>query len=116
MVWIVLGTIGIVLAMVGLGVLIDRKWALLPRADELRRIEPPRPPAPPPPPPGETPATAVRADARARRRLLAQQRCCGVAMAEVGDEPLIFDRRRIAVVRLRCATCRATRSLYIEPI
>lgn len=107
MLWTILGTLGIVVAVVALGVAVDRRFPLLPRPRVRRRLEAPAPA------PGTTPATAVPAGARHDR--LGPPRCCGAGMAAAGEEPIVYDGRALLIVRLRCPRCGATRSLYIDP-
>jgi hypothetical protein len=51
------------------------------------------------------------------RRVLERQRCTCDAktpMEREGEDDVRYDRRTLRVVRLRCPTCAATRSMYFE--
>ena len=111
--WVMLGTLAIVIAMVGLGLALDRWIGLLPRPEELTAGQ--RPVAALPTA-GETAGAAIRAGADARGRVLARQRCCGVTMTAGAEDEVVLAGRRLLVVRLTCAVCAAHRPLYFEPV
>ncbi|HVV84056.1 MAG TPA: hypothetical protein VHE35_13365 [Kofleriaceae bacterium] len=110
--WVVLGTVAIVIAMVGLGLVLDRWIGVLPRPEELTAGQRP---APSLPAAGETAGCAIRATSAARSRVIARQRCCQVTMAAGAEEPVVLAGKRLVVVRLTCAVCGAHRPLYFEP-
>ena len=109
--WVVLATIAIVIATVGLGLVLDRWIGILPRPEPL----PAGPLAPPSPAAGETAGGAIRASSEARARVLARQRCCGITMIAGDEEPVVLAGRALLVVRLTCSVCQAHRALYFEP-
>ena len=94
--WVV-GTILIVLATMGLGVVIDRK--LRPRAVGAPKRELLHAP-------GAAPATAIASAA------LRPPRCC-IAMTETGRETVHYDERELLVVRFACPRCATMRSIYV---
>ena len=96
--WIVFGTIGIVLGTIGLGLVIDRM--LRPR-DQLATRSVPLLHAP-----GDAPATAI---AYVKLR---PPRCCR-AMAETGRERVRYGEGELVVVRFACARCGTVRSIYV---
>ena len=111
MIWIVLGTVAIVGATIGLGVVIDRKWGLLPRAKEL---EAPRPTlsgyaA------GEAPETAIAASPMALERLRRDQHCpvCKSPMDGLADDRATYDGRELIVVHFQCPRDATKLSLYV---
>lgn len=110
--WVVLGTLAIVTAMIGLGLALDRWIGLLPRPEELTAGQ--RPP-PALPAAGETAGAAIRATSAARGRVLARQRCCAVTMTAGAEDTVVLAGRRLVVVRLTCAVCGAHRPIYFEP-
>lgn len=110
--WVVLGTIAIVIAMVALGLVLDRWIGLLPRPEELAVGA--APPAPALPAAGETAAVAIRASAAARARVLARQRCCQVTMTAGVEQAVVLAGKPLVVVRLTCAVCSRHRPLYFE--
>jgi hypothetical protein len=112
--WVVLGTVAIVIAMVGLGLALDRWVGVLPRAEELAALDRPAP-APALPAAGETAGAAIRATTSARARVLGRQRCCDVTMTAGPEDPIVLGGRKLVVIRLTCPVCGAHRPLYFEP-
>jgi hypothetical protein len=112
---VILGTIGIVAAMIGLGVLIDRKWSILPRPGELAKIDPK---APPPDPPGTAPGAALRLTEKKLERARESQRCaaCKARLTAGPGETIRFGDRQLQVFRMTCENCGATRALYVEVV
>ena len=115
MIVIVLGTIAVVAATIAVGVLVDRKWGLLPRPERLRAAS--ARPALPDHAVGEAPATAIGVSSAAQlERLRAGQRCpdCRTIMSGEADDHVRFGGRELLVLRFRCARCAARRALYID--
>lgn len=110
--WIVLGTVAIMIAMVGLGALLDRWIGVLPRAEELAAAPPAKAALPAA---GETAGAAIRATPSARARVLARARCCAVTMTAGPEEPVVLAGRPLLVVRVTCAVCGGHRPIYFEP-
>jgi hypothetical protein len=113
---VVIGTLAIVAGVIAIGVLIDRKWSLLPRKGEHARVAAARA-APPPDPPGTTPATALRVPESRLTRLLDGQRCAACKKridVPAGGEPVKLGDRNLVVYRLTCPSCSASRALYVE--
>jgi hypothetical protein len=113
MVGTIVGTIAIVLVVIVVGLLVDRKYAILPRPSDLA----PEKPAPPPYAAGEAPATAIRARAGQQAKLR-EQRCakCRVAMTPLPDDSVRYDDRELLVLGFACPACQARRSLYVERV
>jgi len=114
MVAIVAGTLLIVAITVVIGRWLDRRFSLLPRADDFA-AKPRRPPEPIQA--GETAAAAIRADASQLVRLRSQ-RChgCRRELTASGDDPVRYAERDLIVLQFRCPACGAKRSLYVEPV
>ena len=109
---VVLGVIAVVAATVGLGVYLDRKLGILPRGEKLAE---PRPPLPPDAA-GDAPATAIRARAGQIDRLRTQRcRACRTPLAAEPDDHVRYDGKELLVLRFRCPSCGAHRSIYIQP-
>ena len=112
--WIVIGTIAIVLTTIGLGVAIDRRWGVIPRKAKL--LEAQRPGlALPPHAPGEAPATAIHAGPAELEQLRRRQRCpaCRAAMAGRPDDRVIYDGRELLVLHFACPRCATPKSVYV---
>ena len=107
----ILGTAGIVVGTVAVGLLIDRYVTrVIPRAEDLAR-DPRRDHAP-----GTAPATAIACGPRRRQRIAGRQRCdCGARMTRASEDVARLGDRDLAVIRLRCPGCGAARSLYFVP-
>ena len=112
---VILGTIGIVAAVIGLGVLIDRKWSILPRPGELAQADAK---APPPDPPGTAPGAALRLTEKKLERALESQRCaaCKARVTAGPGETIRFGDKELRVFRLTCGKCGAGRALYVDVI
>lgn len=112
---VIIGTLGIVGVVVALGMLIDRKWSILPRPGELAQIDPK---APKPDPPGTTPATALRLTPKKLVAALAAQRCaeCNARLTAGDGEPIRLGDRALTVYRLTCPACSTGRALYVDVI
>jgi len=105
-IWTVLGTLGIVGAVIVAGVLADRRFGLLPRPREL--LEAGRPGWKlPPHAPGEAPETALAAPPRTVRCHACPRRALpdGHSRATLGDRTLV-------VRRYRCPQCAAITTIY----
>jgi hypothetical protein len=114
MIWLVVGTIGIVAITIVAGVLLDRKIGILPRPEKLRALDKPRGPTYAP---GEVPATAIRTTPAALAKLRASQRCteCRAPAIAETEERVRYNGRDLIVVRFRCTRCGDSHPLYIEP-
>jgi hypothetical protein len=114
----ILGTIAIVAVVVVAGYFADRRFGILPRGERLRddgeakRVAPGTAFAA-----GEAPATALAPNPAALARLRATPpRCTGDAVAMVADpDDLVkFAGKDMLVLRFRCPTCSAARSIYCQ--
>ena len=110
----IVGTVAIVGLTIAIGVYIDRRVKLLPRAEDLAPAErnpPPKHAA------GEAPATAIRARDAQQTRLRGSQRCtqCRAAMISEPDDTVRYDNRALLVLQFRCPECAARRALYVDP-
>jgi hypothetical protein len=110
--WTVIGTILIVAASIGTGVVVDRKWSVLPRKGQL---------AGPPAPkqldaPGAAPASAIAAGPGEIELLRRGQKCsCRTAMDVAADgDRVTYEGHELRVLRFACPRCGATRSLYVR--
>jgi RNase P subunit RPR2 len=109
----VAGTIAIVLVTIAIGIFVDRKVGLLPRADKLAEPRPRMPSHVA----GEAPATAIRAGTAQLSKLRAQRcRSCRAAMTAGDDDHVRYDERDLIVLHYRCPRCGAKRSLYVEHV
>ena len=106
------GTIAVVILTIALGVLVDRKWPILPRRKDLAT---PRPLSAPHGA-GEAPETALRASVPQLARLKTSQRCsgCRASMQCDREDTVRYDARELTVLALRCPRCGAARGLYVD--
>jgi hypothetical protein len=114
MIWIVLGTIGIIAAMIAVGFVLDRRFGVLPRPNELRdSARQPRPTYAA----GDAPSTAIRATAERLANLRESKRCteCRGPASLESEERVRYDERELIVLRFRCTHCNEARSLYVDP-
>jgi hypothetical protein len=109
---IIVGTIALALIAVVVGLVVDRRYPVLPRPEQLQ--EAPAKPAIAHAA-GESPATAIRARESAVAKLRVQ-RCqtCRAAMANDADDTVRYDERELLVLHFTCAGCGARRSLYLD--
>jgi hypothetical protein len=112
---VVLGTLAVVAAVIAIGVLIDRRWSILPRPEELRDEGAPKPP---PDPPGTVASAPLRLTARKLSRALVAQRCvtCRTRLEAGPGEPIRFAGKELQLFRMTCGTCGAGRGLYVEQV
>lgn len=112
---VILGTLGIVAGVIVAGMLIDRRWSILPRKGELATIDA-KPPPPAPEPPGTVPAAALRITPRKLEKALVAQRCvaCKARLDAGPGEPIRYANRELQVFRMTCANCGAGRGLYVD--
>ena len=115
MIWIVLGTIGIVAATVVAGVLVDRKWGILPRPKDLLEAGKPQR-ALPGHAPGESPATAISASPMQIEKLRRSQRCrtCKGPLDVLADDTVTYDERELLVLQFHCPRCKAKTFVYVR--
>jgi hypothetical protein len=102
-----LGTVGIVIATVAVGLAIDR-WVtrVVPRGADLARPRDEHAP-------GAAASTAISCTSWRRRRLIERQRCdCGARLVPGADDRARLGDRDLLVTRLRCPSCGGGRSLY----
>jgi hypothetical protein len=103
MIWTILGTLGVIAAVIVTGVIVDRKLGLLPRPRAL--LEAPR--RPPPHAPGEAPETALDAAPRDVRC-----RGCGLRTWPEGESRATYDGRELVIRRYGCTRCTAITTIY----
>ena len=117
MIWTVLGTIGVVAATIIAGMLVDRRWPLLPRKEDLQLAGGPRPLLPGFGA-GEAPETAVPATIGEIERLRRKQRCprCKIALDSAADDTVTYDGAVLRVLRFTCARCAGLRSVYVREV
>jgi hypothetical protein len=111
---VIVGTIAIVLITVIIGLLVDRKYSVVPKASELDP-KPARKPAPPTYAEGEAPATAIRASASQLAKLRCQ-RCatCRSEMTNDADDTVRYNDRELLVLHFSCPAGHGKRSVYVE--
>lgn len=119
----ILGTIGIVIAVVAIGVLIDRRWGILPRPGELAAAgeanakgkAKDKDKAVAPEPPGTVAAAPLRLTPKKLAAALTAQRCagCGARVDAGPGEPIRYADAELQLFRLTCAQCGAGRGLYV---
>ena len=111
----ILGTIVIVLITVAVGLLVDRKYKLLPSPETLDAEQ--RKPPPPTHGPGEAPATAIRAN-DTQLAHLREQHCstCRTKKTNTPDDTVRYDERELLVLHFTCPACVHSSVLYVERI
>lgn len=114
---VVVGTIAIVAVVIVIGVLIDRRFRLLPAKEDFetdrdrKRKEVASHAA------GEAAATALRVRAAQVDKLRTSQRCasCRAVMRNDADDAVRYDKADLLVLHFTCPSCAQTRTLYVEP-
>jgi hypothetical protein len=114
-IWTVLGTLGVVLGTIVAGMWADRRWTLLPRAEDLQlasgkqyllpgHVE------------GEAPATAIDASIGDIERIRHRQKCprCKVALDSAADDTATHEGVALRVLRFTCPRCHGLRSVYVR--
>ena len=113
MVGAIVGTIAIVLVTVVIGLFVDRKVAVLPRAE----TQPERKALPTTHAPGEAAATAlvIRGDAQLAK-LREAQRCpaCRAPMRGEPDDHVRYGDSELLVLAFHCTSCSGKRTLYVD--
>jgi|SRR5688572_2401837 hypothetical protein len=117
----ILGTIGIVIAVVAIGMLIDRRWGILPRPGELAAAGDAKAKAKTaaaPEPPGTAAAAPMRLTPKKLAAALTAQRCagCGARVDAGPGEPIRYADAELQLFRLTCAQCGAARGLYVAVV
>ena len=109
----IIGTIVIVVATVGIGLLIDRKWHVIHRKEKLleagrRGLALPGHAA------GEAPATAIEVSS-AELEALRRKKCeaCRSETDALADDAVVYDGRELLVVHARCRRCNRPRTTYV---
>jgi hypothetical protein len=110
---IILGTILIVLVTIGVGLLVDRKWGVIPREERL--LEQSKRPALPGYAPGEAPATA-RAASPAEIEKLRRAKCteCRGETDVLPDDRVTYEGAELLVISTRCRRCGYKRAVYVS--
>jgi len=114
MIGAIIGTIAIVLVMIAIGLMIDRKAPILGRPEqaasdaELKKKATHAA--------GEAPATALRIGESQLDRLRATQRCpnCRSTMRSAPDDHVRYDDADLLVCHFTCENCPGTRTLYVN--
>jgi hypothetical protein len=109
----ILGTILVVLATMGVGVLVDRRWSILPRKERMLAAKPAL--ALSGHAAGEAPATAIEVTA-GELEALRRARClaCKGDTDALADDRVIFDGDELLVVHAKCRRCSRPRSTYVR--
>ena len=110
----IIGTLLIVLATIGVGLLVARKWSILPRKERLLAAG--RRPQLPGHAPGEAPATALELGPGELEKLR-RKKCgaCGGETDALADDRVTYDEHDLLVVHARCRRCGTPRSTYVRP-
>jgi hypothetical protein len=118
MLGVILGTIGIVVVTVAIGMLVDRKMRLLPgpedfennKARERKKLATHGA--------GEAPHTALRVRDEQIAKLRTSQRCseCRREMRNEADDAVRFGGADLLVLHFTCGSCGTKRALYIERV
>lgn len=111
----IIGTLLIVLGTVGIGLLVDRKWGVIPRKEKLleagrRGFKLPGHAA------GEAPVTAIDVSPGELEKL--RRKKCDACRGEtdaLADDQVTFDGRELLVVHSRCRKCQKVRATYVRP-
>jgi hypothetical protein len=114
MIGAVIGTIAIVLVVIVVGLLVDRKVTVLPKPKlEVAKLDKPSAVHLP----GEAPATALRVRGAQLDKLRTSQRCpsCRTAMEAGADDTVRYDDADLLVLHFTCTRCDARRTLYVVP-
>ena len=112
----IIGTIAIVLAIIALGVWLDRRRvSILPRPGELGGDAKPPPPLDPP---GTAAAAALRLSRRRLDKAITGQHCtaCRGMMTPGPAEPIRFGDKQLQLFPLTCGKCGAARGLYVDVV
>ncbi len=117
MIWTVIGTFGIVVATIIVGMFADRRWTLLPRKEDLllasgiRSLLPGQVE-------GEGPATAITASIGEIERIRRKQRCprCAIALDSAANQTVTHEEAELRVLRFTCPRCGGIRSIYVREV
>lgn len=110
MLWIVIGTIAIVVLSITAGLYLDRRFGLLPRRAQLQAPKP----ALPTHADGEAPATAIYAT-RDELEHLRDRPCrqCKTAVRATTDT-VRYEGRELTVLSFTCPRCNSHDRIYVE--
>lgn len=111
---IILGTILIVIATIGAGLLLDRKWAMIPRKEKLLE-QGKKGLAPGGHAPGDAPATALAVSPGQVEKL--RRKKCGVCRGEtdaLADDRVTYETEELLVISTRCRRCGHKRATYVR--
>lgn len=108
----ILGTIMVVLATMGIGVVVDRRWSIVPRRERLLAGESPLQLTGHVP--GDEPGTA-RTLSAGELEMLRRARCasCRGDTDALADTRELHGERELLVVHARCRRCGLARSTYV---
>jgi len=115
---VILGTIAIVIVVVVLGVLFDRKVGFLPAPEDFDNDKERERKKLVSHGAGEAPATALRIRDTQIAKLRTSQRCtsCRREMRNEADDHVRFNETELLVLHFTCTGCDARRTLYVERI
>jgi hypothetical protein len=106
MIWTVLGTLGVVGLVIAAGILVDRRFGVLPRPRALRDAGKPGLKLPPHAP-GEAPETALAAPPHTVRCHACRR------PAQLHDEArATYDARELVIQHYHCPRCEAITTIY----
>jgi hypothetical protein len=113
----IIGTLVVVAVVVVVGLWVDKRWSVIPRAEKLAEASRPRPMGTDHEA-GTAPASALRSDRDRMQRVVERQRCTCAARAPLvvdGEDEVRYGERLLRVIKLRCPACSSARSLYFDP-
>jgi hypothetical protein len=114
--WTVLGTIGIAMATIVMGLLADRRWGLMVRKETLLAAGKPRPQLTGLVP-GDAAANAITGSPGEIELLRRKQRCpnCRTEMKAIADQRVTYEEHELLALRFACPRCTAERSIFVNP-
>lgn len=118
MILVIVGTIVIVGATVGIGLWLDKKVGFIAGPEDFETDEQRARKKRVSHAAGEAPGTALRLRDAQLANLRAAQRCatCRDVMSEDPESNVRYDDRELRVLHFTCVRCGAERSLYVEPV
>jgi hypothetical protein len=110
---VILGTVGIVAAFIGVGLWVDRHVSILPRPEELAAGPEAERKKREAHAPGTAPETALPAGTTDLDKLARRQRHCRARMEREPDDEVRYGDQALTVLRFHCAACGARSRIYV---
>lgn len=113
---VILGTIAIVVVVVAIGMLLDRKFGILPAPSDFDTDKDRERKKLVSHGAGEAPATALRIRDAQVAKLRTSQRCTGCRneMRNEGDDRVRYGDTELLVLHFTCTSCNTRRTLYVD--